>query len=631
MSFFSWFSEYASSHGRPNDVPYSKKPKSRPPRDLRDRVPFYGKLPRTSGPYSVGTMDMEIPVEKPRSVSHITRNNHHLLELETVLLTIYYPSEFGSGTGPDPAGYKNWSRALWLQRPRRKSAKGYARFAGLPRWPTTLWFLSTAWFTKLVAFRNAPLAAHWPPDLNVRAVGAEVKNLEGEPPPGEEGKPPRLPLLIFSHGLGGTRTNYSSLCSEFASYGFVVCAIEHRDGSGPRSFVNHPPNTEASREAMESNGNVDHPPEEKERDYDNVDYIFPKDNPNDTDPTGKGEVDHELRAAQIEMRLAEIEEAYRVMCLICNGQGQLVAQKNLRRANRIDASSRGLDGVDWASWTGRFHVDKVTMVGHSFGAATTVEVLRHPDRFDFVSQGIIYDIWGVVLKPSNAEHRICAPLLGINSEAFMYWPENFKSVLSIFKEAKSENPLCWLLTVRGSVHHAQSDFAVLYPRLSSLFLKMTINPLRALDLTVNASLEFLSYTTPSRMSFVQGAIDNEHLLEAEAVTELPDEHKPDPKWTAKRLKIPHEFSARVTPDLQRKVKRSSIIGPPIDAQTSSSRSDSDEVWMHVAPTEEDMARLGRGDADVSTSKRNKDHGVSDSAWEESDNPNTRQGQSTQAI
>ena len=27
---------------------------------------------------------------------------------------------------------------------------------------------------------------------------------------------------------------------QLASYGFIVVAIEHRDGSGPRTYINHP-------------------------------------------------------------------------------------------------------------------------------------------------------------------------------------------------------------------------------------------------------------------------------------------------------------------------------------------------------------------------------------------------------
>jgi platelet-activating factor acetylhydrolase len=41
----------------------------------------------------------------------------------------------------------------------------------------------------------------------------------------------RLPVLVFSHGLGGMRTTYSFICAELASYGWVVAAVEHQDRS----------------------------------------------------------------------------------------------------------------------------------------------------------------------------------------------------------------------------------------------------------------------------------------------------------------------------------------------------------------------------------------------------------------
>lgn len=118
------------------------------------------------------------------------------------------------------------------------------------------------------------------------------------------------------------------------------------------------------------------------------------DNPRDTDPHNEKGVDVELRSAQLELRLAELDEAYRVLCEISEGKGEDVARRNLRKNGYVGGSTRGLEGVDWSMWTNRFHVDKVTAAGHSFGAATVVEVLRHADRFKHVQAGVIYDIWG---------------------------------------------------------------------------------------------------------------------------------------------------------------------------------------------------------------------------------------------
>lgn len=47
-----------------------------------------------------------------------------------------------------------------------------------------------------------------------------------------QGYPEKLPVIVFSHGLGGHPRFYSEICTAWASYGFVVCAVEHRDGTG---------------------------------------------------------------------------------------------------------------------------------------------------------------------------------------------------------------------------------------------------------------------------------------------------------------------------------------------------------------------------------------------------------------
>merc|ERR1712139_431684 len=43
--------------------------------------------------------------------------------------------------------------------------------------------------------------------------------------------PGRWPVALFSHGLCGTRSMYSTLCTELASQGYIVIAPEHTDGS----------------------------------------------------------------------------------------------------------------------------------------------------------------------------------------------------------------------------------------------------------------------------------------------------------------------------------------------------------------------------------------------------------------
>lgn len=288
-----------------------------------------------------------------------------------------------------------------------------------------------------------------------------------------------------------------------------------------------------------------------------------------------------------------------MLCDICEGKGEEVARKNLRKKGYTGASSRGLEGVDWERWKGRFHVDKVNVAGHSFGAATVVEVLRNTDRFKHVQAGIIYDIWGAPIKPpaNDPAHRIRVPILGINSEAFMYWQSNFDAVMSLMDEAKNQGAPAILCTVRGSVHLNQSDFSVLYNGITSLFFKATVNPARAIDLNiryvsihyrsrpkltihVSASLEFLrEVTSGAGKSIIKRCLFDEELLHTHPLEQMPDDHKPDDEWIAARLKIKHEFRTRMAAGVQRKIKRQ---------QKNGAQNAGDELWMHVKPNAEEL-------------------------------------------
>jgi platelet-activating factor acetylhydrolase len=310
-------------------VPNAKRPKPRPPQGFRDKSFVPGKsLPTYTGPYSVGTFEIECAAREPRKFSHISRKGQPALKLETVLMTVYYPAALETH---DPLRRNHhMSRELWLGRPRLGMVAGYSRFISIP--PALTWpFFVPVLFTKLPAYRNAGIARHWAPAVDTKSGGVHIKTEHGEEPGGLGTEEPTFPLIVFSHGLGGTRTMYSSICGEFASYGFVVCSVEHRDGSGPRTYINH---TNAEDERGEQRKQDAH-----------VDYLFPKDNPFDTSPINDKGVDVELRGAQIDLRMAEIEEAYEILRLINNGDGQKVAEKNFRREGFVGSSSHGLDGV----------------------------------------------------------------------------------------------------------------------------------------------------------------------------------------------------------------------------------------------------------------------------------------------
>ena len=106
-------------------------------------------------------------------------------------------------------------------------AKGYGQFASVGSLGVPV-FLPTM-FTKLPAFRNAPLSSQYPPGTDDREEDQKSDETTEEEESKEKDEPadapPKFPLMIFSHGLGGTKTAYSSVCGEV---GRINCSASRK-------------------------------------------------------------------------------------------------------------------------------------------------------------------------------------------------------------------------------------------------------------------------------------------------------------------------------------------------------------------------------------------------------------------
>lgn len=158
---------------------------------------------------------------------------------------------------------------------------------------------------------------------------------------------PKYPLVIFSHGLAGTRHTYTQYCSALASQGYVVLAVEHRDGSAPA--VTLPP-------APPADG-LTTPTKQAER---VLGYIKKDEIAWEGGESGSLE---KFRTSQLEMRVREVYEAYQSFGRIVQGDVSNVILE------RIDTEVRH----SWAgSMRDKVDMSQVELTGHSFGAGTVV-------------------------------------------------------------------------------------------------------------------------------------------------------------------------------------------------------------------------------------------------------------------
>ncbi len=344
--------------------------------------PEHASLFRPRGPHAVGTCD-----------GVYGANKQHL--------RVWYPA---SARGTAPTSY--FARDL-------PHVRGMANFVGIP-----VQLFAHLKLVETHTFVDAPYA-----------VGVA-----------------RKPLILFSHGLGGVRSTYSSLCAEFASHGYVVVAVEHQDST---ASVTKGPDGQVQW--------YQRPTPEQIAKNDNF----------------------EMRHAQLLHRRQEV-----------------AALLDFVRGTARDDDGAAIKAVRALADTARVHI-----AGHSFGGATSIDCAAALTSHNVLSAAAL-DSWAHPLGDAERKSSLTIPVLMLNTDLFQ-WKETVAIMQELCERAAAP---CAVGFVPHTGHQSVSDFP-LFLRLVMRLQRHTgpIDPVVALGLYADACLalfRFAETPAPSKGHFV---------------------------------------------------------------------------------------------------------------------------------
>jgi platelet-activating factor acetylhydrolase len=403
----------------------------------------------------VGSVDVEIPVSELQSPSPTPSV---AADLPTVAFRIFYPCQ------PD----SRQKGARWIPSPQREYLSAYARFLGANNYLSQFFSL----VPQLLYYISIPVHE------NARLLEPNTSNT-------------RWPVMMFSHGLGGSRNSYSHVVGSLASHGIVVVAPDHRDGSSPISFI--------------------HTPSEKEK-IRRVEYKKVAHN-------ASTEV-YEARDNQLRIRLWELGLVHDALLKI---------DESRTLSNVAESHKKHTDLSMFAQKLNVHQPGAITFAGHSFGAATAVQFVKSvfyrpssdkessnalfsPSKSSSIVNQItpstpvaLLDLWGLPIQsPTTAWLRKypmpCynssnggSNLLAVLSEAFYKWSSNLQETKQAVAKPSNSNPDVpgpHIFYPIASAHLSQSDFGVLFPWVTTKVFGAK-EPERVLKLNVRAILQVL--------------------------------------------------------------------------------------------------------------------------------------------
>jgi platelet-activating factor acetylhydrolase len=387
------------------------------------------KLPQYTGTHDVGAIDIEVPLEQPRKISETVFKNNGApaFELETVLFRVYYPTNKGATSSK--------SKHLWVPKPISLTAEGYAKFAHFNN------FVSRPLFTFVL----------W-------AIAGRIRSPAQVDVPLLDSENNHFPVMVFSHGMASSRTDYTHYCGELASRGHIVAAIEHRDGSCPGSMIKIIDEREKRLLMFRESELFSDPPMDTTK----------------------------IKEEQLAFRQAEIEETIAVLASIHSGRGDAVFMSNSRR-----------EGSHLKDWEARLNMTQITIGGHSYGATGALQALKGATSSKNIAIG------GIALDPGKGSgplnHDIDVPTLVIHSNSWssshsmFFGRPHFDTVKDLVQGVLDRVGASWFMTSIGTSHPSVTDAPLIEPLLLSWTTGATIDVKEGVNQYVKVTMDFFAF------------------------------------------------------------------------------------------------------------------------------------------
>ncbi len=239
------------------------------------------------------------------------------------------------------------------------------------------------------------------------AAASSPKASTGVVGPSSSIVPARLPVLVFSHGLGGVAGMYACQASELASQGYVVFALTHNDGSA--CLAEFPDNPQSNIRMTPA-------------------------------PSYGSDAMLQMRSHQLRTRAAEVSH---LIDYIASAESAHHAGEGSAWGNGVHVPFAGR--LDLAHGVGA--------IGHSFGAATAVLTAHQDER---VRVCVAHDLWMLPLPEELSRKGLqsaAAPLLITQSRKWTEWSEQNREMIAFTRKSRDAT----LIDFADTAHSNYSD------------------------------------------------------------------------------------------------------------------------------------------------------------------------------